>query len=313
MSKNPEALEEFRAGMAAARGAENEAARRHFERATELDPTFAAAHLRKVLVALWAHDDARNHLSQAFQHRADLDEHDRALLHAVEAWTRVPSATPEVIEKLEARTRVDPDPDNLLQLCRFRFILGDYRGAVASCDDASKRDPSLVSAIWLRGMSALFADDMDNIVSTQRSMAQHYFNDGSIEMTLPPLKALLHIMAHGQFEGRDLSHAKIRSLFTCESMLASDWYAERLRAKQSVDAKLWQRHINYLTKFVTKEHYAEESARLGIEDRLHRARHEFKRISSPAYLEELRGTLGANPLSALRHQPQRELEMAGVV
>jgi len=160
MSKNPEALEEFRAGMVAARGAENEAARRYFERATELDPTFAAAHLRKVLVALWANDDARNHLSQAFQHRADLDEHDRALLHAVEAWTRVPSATPEVIEKLEARTRVDPDPDNLLQLCRFRFILGDYRGAVASCDDASKRDPSLVSAIWLRGMSALFSDDI---------------------------------------------------------------------------------------------------------------------------------------------------------
>jgi hypothetical protein len=96
-------------------------------------------------------------------------------------------------------------------------------------------------------------------------------------------------------------------------MLASDWYAERLRAKQAVDAKLWQRHINYLTKFVTKEHYAEESARLGIEDRLHQARHEFKRISSPAYLEELRGTLGANPLSALRHQPQPELEMAGAV
>ena len=67
---------------------------------------------------------------------------------------------------------------------------------------------------------ALFADGMDNIVSTQRSVAQHYFNDGSIEMACPPLKALLHIMAHGQFEGRDLGHAKIRALFTRDNLLA---------------------------------------------------------------------------------------------
>ncbi len=130
----------------------------------------------------------------------------------------------------------------------------------------------------------------------------------------PPLKALLHIMAHGQFEGRDLSHAKIRSLFTCESMLASDWYAERLRAKQAVDAKLWQRHVGYLTKFITKEHYGEEAARLGIEDRLHKARVELKRVSSPAYLDELRGTLGANPLPVSdRNGAQRELAMGEAV
>jgi hypothetical protein len=147
---------------------------------------------------------------------------------------------------------------------------------------------------------AVFADGMDNIVSTQRSVAQHYFNDGSIEMACPPLKALLHIMAHGQFEGRDVGHAKIRALFTRESLLASEWYAERLRAKQAVDVKLWQRHVTYLTKFITKEHYADEAARLGIENRLHEARNELKRVQSPAYLNDMRGTLGANPLSAAR-------------
>jgi hypothetical protein len=145
---------------------------------------------------------------------------------------------------------------------------------------------------------AVFADGMDNIVSTQRSVAQNYFNDGSIDMACPPLKALLHIMAHGQFEGRDVGHAKVRSLFTREYLLGSDWYAERLRAKQSVDVKLWQRNVSYLTKFITKEHYADESARLGIENRLHEARNELKRVQAPAYLQDLRGTLGANPLSA---------------
>jgi hypothetical protein len=142
----------------------------------------------------------------------------------------------------------------------------------------------------------IFADGMDNIVETQKCVAQNYFNDGSIDMACPPLNALLHIMAHGQFEGRDLGHAKIRTLFTRENMLASDWYAERLRAKQVVDTRLWQRHINYLAKFITKPHYGEVSVRLGIEDRLHKARRELKRTQAPAYLEELRGTLGANPL-----------------
>jgi hypothetical protein len=156
---------------------------------------------------------------------------------------------------------------------------------------------------------ANFADGMDNIVSTQKRVAQHYFNDGSVEMACPPLRALLHIMAQGQFEGRDLGHAKIRALFTRENMLASDWYAERLRAKQAVDTKLWQRHIQYLTRFITRPHYAEEAARLSIEDRLHKARNELKRIVAPTYLEELRGTLGANPLPRATGRGQTEFAM----
>ena len=155
----------------------------------------------------------------------------------------------------------------------------------------------------------VFADGMANIVETQKSVAQHYFNDGSIALACPPLQALLHIMAHDQFEGRDLSHAKIRTLFTRENMLASEWYAERLRAKQSVDAKLWQRHVAYLTKFITKPYYAEVTARMGIEKRLHQARTELKRVAKPAYLEELRGTLGANPLPGVAHHGQAELKM----
>jgi phosphoenolpyruvate carboxykinase (diphosphate) len=120
-------------------------------------------------------------------------------------------------------------------------------------------------------------------------------------MACPPLKALLHIMAHGDFEGRDLQSLKIRHLFARENMLASRWYAERLQAKQAIDTKLWQRHVAYLTKFITKEHYAEEAGRLGVEERLHKARVELKRVTGPAYLDELRGTLGVNPLSQVFH------------
>ena len=48
-----------------------------------------------------------------------------------------------------------------------------------------------------------FVDGLDNIIETQRTVALNYFKDGSIDVACPPLKALLHIMAYGEFEGKD--------------------------------------------------------------------------------------------------------------
>src|SRR6185503_19282531 len=48
----------------------------------------------------------------------------------------------------------------------------------------------------------VFVDGMDNIVTTQKRVAEQYFNDGTIESACPPIKALLHIMAHGSYEGK---------------------------------------------------------------------------------------------------------------
>jgi hypothetical protein len=143
---------------------------------------------------------------------------------------------------------------------------------------------------------AVFADGMDNIVATQKRVAELYFEDDSVALACPPLRALLHIMRDGQFEGQDLNHPELRALFTREDMLSSSWYAARLAAKQSVDRQLWQRHVATLEKFLSKSSYAEEAARLGIEPRLHRARAELERAKSTMYLKELRGTLGAQKL-----------------
>jgi hypothetical protein len=67
-------------------------------------------------------------------------------------------------------------------------------------------------------------------------------------------------------------------LFTRESLLASDWYRERLRAKQCHDIALWTRHRNAMEKCAA-------------------VHAELKRVSSAAYLEELNGTIGADPFS----------------
>ena len=98
----------------------------------------------------------------------------------------------------------------------------------------------------------VFADGMDNIVATQKRVAKMYFDDGSIAQACPPLQALLHIMLHDQFEGKGLADPEIRKLFTRENLLASEWYAARLAAKQKIDCTLWKRHVEYLNAFLRR-------------------------------------------------------------
>jgi hypothetical protein len=142
----------------------------------------------------------------------------------------------------------------------------------------------------------IFADGMDNIIATQRRVAQAYFDDGSIAEACPPLRALLHIMRDDPFEGRDLNDAGLRALFTRENLLASDWYAARLAAQQQLDVRLWARHVHSLEQFLQKSGYATEAGRLGIQGRLDAAREHLARIQSPAYLKHLHGTTGVQPL-----------------
>jgi hypothetical protein len=144
---------------------------------------------------------------------------------------------------------------------------------------------------------------MANIVETQQRVADCYFNDGSIVAACPPLRALLHIMRDGNFEGKELDASEIRELFTRESMLASDWYANRLVAQQEVDCRHWERGVRALQSFLGKANYAEEAARLGIVNRLEHARGTLESVRAPDYLKMLGGSIGAQPLQALTHQP----------
>jgi hypothetical protein len=147
---------------------------------------------------------------------------------------------------------------------------------------------------------AVFADGLDNIVSTQRHIASLYFDDGSVEQACPPLHALLHIMRQETWQGKGLEHPDVRHLFTREYLLGSDWYAARLKARQAVEGRLWQRHIRYLERFLSKPNYTEEAGRLGIDDRLQRARQELAGAESPTRLAQLVGTLGAEPIERFR-------------
>jgi len=142
----------------------------------------------------------------------------------------------------------------------------------------------------------VFADGMDNIVTTQKRVAKMYFDDGSIAQACPPLQALLHIMWHDHYEGKGLEHPEIRQMFARESLLASPWYAARLAAKQKVDRTLWKRHVEYLNSFLRRPSHVDVADQMGISDRLARARKTLEQVESPEYLKKLVGTLGAEPI-----------------
>ena len=122
---------------------------------------------------------------------------------------------------------------------------------------------------------SVFAQGVDAICEAQRGVAQNYFDDGSVEDACPPVRALLHIMVDGHFEGKGVNHPEIRAMFSREAVLASDWYRERLRTRQRRDIALWTRHVQAT---------GDPAARTRLDE-----------VSAPQYLAELVGTIGCEP------------------
>ncbi|MDD5329539.1 MAG: hypothetical protein PHX38_06010, partial [Sulfuricella sp.] len=137
---------------------------------------------------------------------------------------------------------------------------------------------------------------VENIVEAQQKVAACYLEDGSVEDACPPLKALLHIMATGSYQDKDQHDPAIRALFTRDALLASDWYRERLETKQARDIALWQRHVAYLDAFANRASHQDMAERLDIPTRLAGAKAKLEWVKSDAYLESLRGTIGADPM-----------------
>ncbi len=143
--------------------------------------------------------------------------------------------------------------------------------------------------------AAVFAEGMDNIVQAMRTAALSYFADGSVAQAVPPLRALLHLMRDGTWEGLTAESPAFRQLFTRENLLASDWYLARLKAQQRRDAAVWDLRANYLEKILTRDNYADVAQKLDLREKLAHARHAVVTTRSPDYVKKLVGTLGVAP------------------
>jgi hypothetical protein len=152
-----------------------------------------------------------------------------------------------------------------------------------------------------------FVDGVNNIVETQQRIADHYFEDGSIDDAIPPLKALLHIMAYGEFEGKTAADPEVRDLFDRKKVRSQGWYRDRLKAKQARDVAYLENQVAYMSAFLEKETHREEAKRLGLAKHLAKAEDELSHANSSDYLAALSGTLGLD-CSLEQASPARVVE-----
>ena len=141
-----------------------------------------------------------------------------------------------------------------------------------------------------------FVDGINNIVEAQQKVALNYFEDGSIEAAIPPLKILLHIMAYGHYEGKAISHPELRAYFDRDYVIHSNWYKERLALKQQKDMNYYSSQIAYLERFINNPYNDILVDDLQINQRLKNTKKLYIEVESPAYLKQLVGTIGADPL-----------------
>jgi hypothetical protein len=139
-----------------------------------------------------------------------------------------------------------------------------------------------------------YVDGINNITEAQQRVALAYFEDDSIHDACPPLQALLHIMAHGDYEGKTIEDSSLRNMFTRDYLVKSDWYQERLRIKQQRDIVLWQMKRDYVEQQMDDTTESETEKWADLHERIEKAEQMIEWMSSQAYLDRLQGTLGAD-------------------
>ena len=141
-----------------------------------------------------------------------------------------------------------------------------------------------------------YVEGIYNICEAQEKVARQYLEDGSVEAAIPPLKAILNIMATGKYKGKTIHDKEVRILFDKETVMNSDWYKERLERLQDKQIALYTRQVEYLKRFIKTPKYIEESARLNLDHRLEVAKQLLSETKNRKFLEKVYGTLGADPL-----------------
>lgn len=143
---------------------------------------------------------------------------------------------------------------------------------------------------------ASFIDGINQITEAQAKVASYYFEDGSDEIACPPLLAVLHIMAHGHFEGHTIESPEVRDLFTLDSLLKSDWYQRRLKTKANRDRDHWMAMKSRVEAAINHEH-REMADELDLSQRLAYVESKIEAVHSPSYEQQLIGTIGLDPMT----------------
>jgi hypothetical protein len=143
----------------------------------------------------------------------------------------------------------------------------------------------------------LFVDGINNIVNGHEKIAKSYISDGTVVGAIPPLKALLYIMASGEYKGMKVDDDEFRELFKYDYVIKSDWYKERLENRQQIEIRLIKRKIDNLEAFINDSINESILDRFGYKEKLGLAKEKLEFYKSNKYLESLIGTIGADDVS----------------
>ena len=141
-----------------------------------------------------------------------------------------------------------------------------------------------------------FVDGVRNIAEAQATSAQAYFEDGSVEAAIPPLKAVLHVMAKGSYEGMGLHDPRLRALFDHDSVVASDWYRERLEAYRDRELAYIGTSVERLRSYLAESAEAGSAATRRARTELARSEERLTVLGQGAYLDMIEGSIGLDPL-----------------
>lgn len=198
----------------------------------------------------------------------------------------------EKVEDIEYNGRTVPA--SILGMRLTKKFTQDFLGKIFDNPDSIFPEDMLKPE--LQDLEA-YVDGIDNITETYKKISSEYLADGSVESAAPPLKALMYIMAEGQYKGMTLNSPDFRKMFSKEEVLKSDWYNARLDGMQEKSIKLYESNVEYLNNFISSTDLHEESVIESVKVRLKDAESKLAYYKSSKYKAELIGTLGADPLA----------------
>jgi serine/threonine-protein kinase len=156
-SSSKEALAAYRAGLAAYHAGGDWTT--GFERALELDPRLAAAHVHLATMGMFGCDEpVREHFRKAEEMRASLDDRDRAILDAVEPVVlRQPSDWAEAKRRLAALLERSPGDAQLWYLLAGGAAnFDDFESAARYAERALTLDPGFAPAASYMALSLAY-------------------------------------------------------------------------------------------------------------------------------------------------------------
>lgn len=96
-------------------------------------------------------------------------------------------------------------------------------------------------------------------------------------------------MAYGHYEGKEISDSELRTYFTRDYVIQSDWYKERLKLKQVREVKFLQQQLASLEAFNSNPKNSELVKEMDIAGRIASVKMDQRAAAQGCQCPALRG------------------------